>query len=82
MSPNLSEEQCSIAIAHPERNRNNQHLPCTYDRMHEYKLNWNYNYLILADHWRVILRDEHPDYIHAVFINVNTYNVIFFRIKF
>ena len=83
MFPNLSEEQCSVALAHPERNRDNQQLPCMYDRMHEYKLNCNYN-IISADRWRVILRDEHPDYIHAVFIDVNTYNVIniVFRIKF
>ena len=32
-------------------------------------------YLVLfvpADRWRVILKAEHPDYIHANFVNVST----------
>ena len=30
VSPNLNEVQCSIALAHPKRNRNNSYLPCMY----------------------------------------------------
>ena len=28
--------------------------------------------LVAADRWRVILKAEHPDYIHANFVNVST----------
>ena len=30
------------------------------------------NVLHAADRWRVILKAEHPDYIHANFVNVST----------
>ena len=33
---------------------------------------------ISADRWRIILRDEYPNYIHAVFINVSTHDVMIF----
>ena len=29
-----------------------------------------YNIFSAADHWRVILKGEQPDYIHAVYVNV------------
>ena len=31
VSPNVSEVQCSIALAHPERNRDTHYLPCECD---------------------------------------------------
>ena len=71
MSLDHSEVQCSIALAHPDNNRDNNYLPCMFDRSNVCA-NPNF-YIISADRWRVILRDEHPDYIHAVFINVIVY---------
>ena len=74
MSLDHSEVQCSVALAHPDNNRDNNYLPCMFDRSSVCAKNYNPHlifYIISADRWRVILRDEHPDYIHAVFINVN-----------
>ena len=82
VSPNPKEIHCSGALNCPDRNRSDKYLPgeLAYIPI----VNWDHgtvvsSYIIIcydvplfsADRWRVILKGEQPDYIHAVNINVS-----------
>ena len=76
VSPKPSEVNSATASQYPDRNRNTEYLPGTYMFLTAYHSVHNYVCLLyvahyVADRYRVLLKGEHPDYIHAAFVHVS-----------
>ena len=72
VSPNPEEIHCSGALSYPERNRSEKFLPGKYSHCELGQCAIIIAILLFpADRWRVNLKGEQPDYIHAVSINVS-----------
>ena len=72
VSPKPSEVNCATASEYPDRNRNTEYLPGILNTVPQ-TLHYTTVYVdhYVADRYRVLLKGEHPDYIHAAFVHVS-----------
>ena len=69
LSPKPRDVSRSEALRNPTKNRNNHYLPSNA-RNSVTLLKITFVPVLIGDDWRVILRENEGDYIHAVFVNV------------
>ena len=69
LSPKPRDVSRSEALRNPTKNRNNHYLPSNARHSITF-LKITFVPVLVGDDWRVILRENEGDYIHAVFVNV------------
>ena len=69
LSPKPRDVTRSEALRNPTKNRNNHYLPSNARNSVTF-LKITFVPVVIGDDWRVILRENEGDYIHAVFVNV------------
>ena len=70
VSPNPREVKCVAAQNNPSKNRSTEFLPGIYGLSQIYLIRGLY-VTTTVDRWRVILKGETPDYIHATVVHVS-----------
>ena len=76
VSGNVGEAQSFAALNNIAKNRSTDFLPGCYSQMCT-RLMCYYSLLCqnTVDKWRVVLKGENPDYIHATNIRVSSYTI-------
>ena len=71
VSPNPREVKCVAAQSNPSKNRSTEFLPGIYIRTIQNISDEGLYVTATVDRWRVVLKGETPDYIHASVVHVS-----------